>query len=296
MTRSDDPRADMVDVGRLDAGTAERLLSGLMDPDDAPPALAGVAELVRALVAPPTRVELAGEAAAVAAASAFVTPPLERVKRAASRSSRGRTGSSSLRTKVASLAFAGTLLGTTGLAAAGVLPDPVQEVAHRILSKVGIDVPGPSDHRPADPEDETDRPPGAGPGDEDGGQGPPGWVVGPTPGGSHNQIGGNGGSGNIHGRDEDNRRNDDRDDHREDGDDHVQGGGNHDGSGGSGNGHDETNGNANRNGHSNTDGNPSASDGGANVNGNHGDLSEPGGVPDGTDEHGNANGGDEESR
>jgi hypothetical protein len=59
-----------------------------------------------------------------------------------------------IKTKVASLAVAGTLLGTTGLAAAGVLPDPVQDAAHRILSTVGINVPSASDEREPGADDE----------------------------------------------------------------------------------------------------------------------------------------------
>ena len=42
---------------------------------------------------------------------------------------------------VAAAAIAGFLVGSTGLAAAGVLPDPAQDVAHDVLDTVGIDVP-----------------------------------------------------------------------------------------------------------------------------------------------------------
>ncbi|MDP9209732.1 MAG: hypothetical protein M3O65_14850, partial [Actinomycetota bacterium] len=49
----------------LDADTAERLLSGRLDPDDAPPGYAEVARLLRAAVAPADPAELTGQAAAM---------------------------------------------------------------------------------------------------------------------------------------------------------------------------------------------------------------------------------------
>jgi len=73
LRRDDDSQVDMDDLRVLDDGTLDRLLSGAMDPDDAPRAFIGVAELVAALIAPATASELAGQAEAVAAASAIVT-------------------------------------------------------------------------------------------------------------------------------------------------------------------------------------------------------------------------------
>src|SRR5918994_4158617 len=49
----------------LDADTAERLLRGRLDPDDAPPGYAEVARLLRAAAAPADQAEPTGEAAAV---------------------------------------------------------------------------------------------------------------------------------------------------------------------------------------------------------------------------------------
>jgi hypothetical protein len=49
----------------LDADTAERLLSGRLDPDDAPPGYAEVARLLQAAAAPADQAELAGQAAAM---------------------------------------------------------------------------------------------------------------------------------------------------------------------------------------------------------------------------------------
>ncbi|MGZ8626849.1 MAG: hypothetical protein ACXWXK_09305, partial [Actinomycetota bacterium] len=144
----------MRDVRRLDAGTIDRLFSGRMHPDDAPPGFAAVAGLVSALTAPATASELSRQAAAVETASAVViasapepAAPVPERSFAAARPAR-RTF---LKTKLASLAFAGAVLGTSGLAAAGVLPDPVQHIAHRILSAVGIDVPDASVRSDQDP-------------------------------------------------------------------------------------------------------------------------------------------------
>lgn len=144
----------MRDVRRLDEGTIDRLFSGRMDPDDAPPGFATVAKLVNALAAPATASELERRAASVATAAAVVlaaTPPLEapstvRSFAAAPAVPRRRF----VKAKVASVSFAAMMLGTSGLAMAGVLPDPVQDVAHRIFSAVGIDVPTSSDARQPD--------------------------------------------------------------------------------------------------------------------------------------------------
>src|SRR5688572_254473 len=42
---------------------------------------------------------------------------------------------------VAAAAVVGFLAGSTGLAAAGTLPDPAQDLAHDVLARVGVDVP-----------------------------------------------------------------------------------------------------------------------------------------------------------
>jgi hypothetical protein len=52
-------------IAPLDANTAERLLSGRLDPDDAPPGYAEVARLLRAATAPADQVDPTGEAAAM---------------------------------------------------------------------------------------------------------------------------------------------------------------------------------------------------------------------------------------
>lgn len=48
--------------------------------------------------------------------------------------------------RVAAAFLVGLLVGGSGLAAAGALPDPAQRVAHGVLDQVGIDVPNPERH------------------------------------------------------------------------------------------------------------------------------------------------------
>jgi hypothetical protein len=69
----DDPSAP---IDLLDDDTAERLLSGRLDPLDAPPPYATVARLLRAAAAPPTPDELAGGPAALAAFRSRQARPL----------------------------------------------------------------------------------------------------------------------------------------------------------------------------------------------------------------------------
>ena len=70
----EDPSQPMVP---LDADTAERLLSGRLDPDDAPPGYADVARLLHAAAGPAEEAELSGEAAAVRAFDAAQRDRLE---------------------------------------------------------------------------------------------------------------------------------------------------------------------------------------------------------------------------
>lgn len=48
--------------------------------------------------------------------------------------------------RVAGAFLAGLLVGGSGLAAAGALPDPAQNVAHNVFEKVGVQVPQPERH------------------------------------------------------------------------------------------------------------------------------------------------------
>jgi hypothetical protein len=88
----DDPRSP---IDPLDDDTAERLLSGRLDPLDAPPSYAAVARLLQAAAAPPTPDELAGEPSAMATFRSAQARP-------------GRGGRS--RTRLVAVALAGTLV------------------------------------------------------------------------------------------------------------------------------------------------------------------------------------------
>jgi hypothetical protein len=71
MARDDVFPAEMPDnsskaIVPLDPDTAERLLSGRLDPDDAPPGYAEVARLLQAAATPPDPGDLTGQAAAIA--------------------------------------------------------------------------------------------------------------------------------------------------------------------------------------------------------------------------------------
>jgi hypothetical protein len=128
----------------LDRDTADRLLAGAVEPDDAPPGYALVARLIRAAGSPPTPTELMGEEQAVAAAARVVNRTAPHSPVPATRRSTVR--SRFFRVKIAGLVVAGTVLGTTGLAAAGVLPDAAQNAASSVLSSIGISVPTADEH------------------------------------------------------------------------------------------------------------------------------------------------------
>jgi hypothetical protein len=126
----------------LDPDTTDRLLSGRVAPDDAPPGYAEVARLLTALREPASPAELRSLDEAVTAAARRATEgPATPIRPAAgirpARRSRPR------RARAAILAFAvlGLLLVTTGLAMAGALPDAAQNVVSDALSRIGIHVP-----------------------------------------------------------------------------------------------------------------------------------------------------------
>jgi hypothetical protein len=123
----------------LDRDTLERLLAGRIDPDDAPPGYAGVAQVLAAAIAPANPADLTHEAEHVAAARMLVTQRSPASGRSHGRSKQMRPNG--YRLKVVGLVALGTLLGTSGLAAAGVLPDAAQDVLSNVLDRVGISVP-----------------------------------------------------------------------------------------------------------------------------------------------------------
>lgn len=140
----------------LDDNTAERMLSGHVDPADAPPGYAGVTEVLAAASASALPSELAGESQAL---SMFRTQAHEEVPiaDAAVVSLDERRTRRASRKAVLVGVVAGVILASTGVAAAGGdLPEPVQRVAHQTLSQIGVSVPDPQpkpapDLRAADP-------------------------------------------------------------------------------------------------------------------------------------------------
>jgi hypothetical protein len=122
----------------LDESTAERLVSGELAPDDAPPAYAPVARLLEDATAPAQAHEMDGEAAAVAMFISERSPAGERLDRGRRR----RAVRFSARS--AAVAVAGALVLTGGVAAAatGRLPDAVQGAAHDTLRHIGVSIPG----------------------------------------------------------------------------------------------------------------------------------------------------------
>ena len=128
-----------MDPFALDAGTAERLLTGAVDAGDAPPEYRAVARVLHELRSAPDSVELAGERAAVERiAAAFVVRQRPRPTRRARRALRS---SSRARWLVAAAVVAGSMCVTGGFASAGSLPEPAQDAASAVLGTVGISVP-----------------------------------------------------------------------------------------------------------------------------------------------------------
>ena len=134
----------------LDEETVTRLLRRNPRAEDVPPGYAEMAEVLKAVTAPARPGELRREADAVAAfraahqAREAHQEPLDSTARPASRS-RWR----SVPVVAAVTAFT---VGASGLAAAaaGVLPAPMQELAHAVLGDLGVPPPHPA--APAGPE------------------------------------------------------------------------------------------------------------------------------------------------
>jgi hypothetical protein len=142
----------------LDGDTLERLLAGRVEPDDAPPGYAEVARVLRAAAAPIDLADLGRESEHVEAARILVTR-----RSFASDRSDGRPTemhSKGYRLKVAGLMVLGMLLGTSGLAVAGVLPDTAEDMLSNVLDRVGISVPT-GDH-PASSDEPSEHPASSG--------------------------------------------------------------------------------------------------------------------------------------
>jgi hypothetical protein len=125
----------------LDGETAERLLAGRVAVEDAPPGYGPVLRLLDAASADVSAEELRRESEAVAAFSHAV-----RSSRAPSRSTRASMPFGLTRARLVALAIVAGLATTTGLAAAGSLPGAAQDIASRVLEKLGISVPAANAH------------------------------------------------------------------------------------------------------------------------------------------------------
>ena len=122
----------------IDPDTVDRLLSGALDPEDAPHRFGEVAALLQA-AATPTSGALDGEAAAVGAV-------VDAIRSAPSPLPVPRRKTVTARAKIAAAGLAGALSLTTGLAAANALPGAAQSVASDALGTIGVSVPSPDDH------------------------------------------------------------------------------------------------------------------------------------------------------
>jgi hypothetical protein len=111
----------------LDEDTADRLLSGRLDPGDAPSGYAGVARVTKAATGPAAPEELAGEAAAIAAfiAAAHADPPIAVPRREPMPSRLFGVKAA------AALVVAALSVGGVAAAATGMLPGRSQQAAHR---------------------------------------------------------------------------------------------------------------------------------------------------------------------
>lgn len=151
MGQPSDVTVDMKPIP-VDDHTLDRLFSGTLDPDDAPPGYAPVARLLQAAAAPVVLGARQGtDAAGTGPGLALADPAREQQQIAAmvmaitAPSGQGAAPkprrSLLSRAKLGGLVVAGVLFGSTGLAFAGALPGPAQNLASTVLSKVGISVP-----------------------------------------------------------------------------------------------------------------------------------------------------------
>jgi hypothetical protein len=227
----------------LDRTTTEKMLSGALRPDQAPPGYARVAAILSAAAWP----ALDGDSAlrertlsAMARAvqeTASAAPPKDRTVRA-----HDKTRRRFLKTKLVAAMAAALLVMGSGLAFAGALPAPMQNAASQVLGRFGIHVPrhhgdhggGPSSWSHASPTGRAHGSPGSD------GRGHPGGPPSTRPGNGHhdgdeNSQGDDRQGSSDHEGDHDGNGHDSGGDHHHEGsggDD--QGSGGHDSGGGSG--------------------------------------------------------------
>jgi hypothetical protein len=130
----------------LDADTADRLLAGRVDPDDAPPGYADAVTLLQAASAAANREELIGEAETVAVMAAAVR---DQIPEPVPSPRRSHMSTRYLGLKMAAAIAIGMLGAGTALAAAGVLPGQASGVARDAIKSGGSASTGQSDSHPA---------------------------------------------------------------------------------------------------------------------------------------------------
>jgi hypothetical protein len=188
MTAWRDVKGEM-EAMSLNPQVADRLLDGVLPPEDAPPGYGEVAALLRALAAPPPQLEVmsAHDSARLAAMMAAMgkiaaaAPGLDkgfafdkggprgRVLRFGGRSDKGfgfdkgRPQPGFLRLKVAAGVLVGFLLGSSGLAMAGALPGGAQNLVSAVLGRVGISAPRHDDRAGGAPSPHPSASPSQGP-------------------------------------------------------------------------------------------------------------------------------------
>jgi hypothetical protein len=125
-----------------DSDTADRLLAGLVSPEDAPVGYGQVVRLLEAASAEASNEELAREFETVAAMAVALRP---RISRHAVSSRRSFMPFAFSRPRLTAAFLAAAFATSGGMAFAGSLPGAAQDVASEMLAKVGITVPGPND-------------------------------------------------------------------------------------------------------------------------------------------------------
>jgi hypothetical protein len=137
------------DMQPLDTDTADRLLAGAIQSEDAPPGYAELARVLRAASGETTAEELAREEEIVAMVAAAV-----RSSSSVHPSSRRSYMPFALSRPRISAALVAAWLACTviGLASAGALPGAAQEIASTMLDKVGISVPGTNENAGTHPD------------------------------------------------------------------------------------------------------------------------------------------------
>jgi hypothetical protein len=127
---------------QMDSQTADRLLTGRVEPDDAPPGYAGAARLLQMARVEVALAEVGRERETVAAMAA-----VRKHRQGRPRNGRSRTMNRSLKLKIGGAALVAAVMGSSGLAVAGALPGPAQRAAAHVLDKIGVSLPGGSHHQ-----------------------------------------------------------------------------------------------------------------------------------------------------